>query len=122
MTADTYTWRMDVRIGLGIRSSDRCCGIKTMRVGIAGKLIGQGDIDIAVRRLYQLNKFGVIGRSHGNDLGVKYRPVKRNSNGSALLIDPAHYLGIESQITEDIARRDTLRTECKKEIATGLKL
>ena len=50
-----------MRIRLGIRSRDCRCSIESMGISVAGKLIGQRNIDIAVRCFNKLNKFGLIG-------------------------------------------------------------
>src|SRR5579883_151179 len=119
MAADTDAGGVDMRIGLRVGGLNGGTDIQTVCIGKASELVGKRDIDIAVCRLDQLDKFSLIGRGHRYDARVQYRLVESDRSRQALLVDAAHHLRIGRQVAENGAGRDALRAVSKVKIAPG---
>ena len=70
MAADADAGAMDVRVGLGVGGGDGLVHRQAARGGVAGELVRQGDIHVAVGRLHQLDQFGRLGVAHGPHFGA----------------------------------------------------
>ena len=76
VTADADAGLVDVRVRLAVGAVDDFLDVDAHAVGVAGEVVGQGDVDVAVGRVGDLAELGGLGAAHGHDLGVEHGVVE----------------------------------------------
>ena len=95
---------MDMRVRLAVGRRDHLVDVDPQPLGIAGELIGQGDVHVAVGGVGQLAEFGGLGARHRHDLRVEDGLVEGGRAGRGRRPDPADQLRVRRQVPEDMSR------------------
>jgi hypothetical protein len=100
VAADAEARLVDVAVGLAVGRRDHFLDVDTYPVGVTGKLVGQGDVHVAVGGVGQLAELGGFGRAHQDDFGVEDRAVEGRRPGARFGAQAADQLGIHGQVLE----------------------
>ena len=126
VSADRDAGSVDVAERLAVARVDHLEDVDVVLIGVAGELVGEADVDVAVGRLGQLGQLGRLAAAevpHAVRSGqvvalveLQRRFVERDRQLGAGLVDAADQLRIAAQVGEDPARVDAFRAERDEQI------
>ena len=117
VSADADAGLVDVGEGLGVGGGDGFGHVDAVLGGDAGELVGEGDVDVAVGGLGELDELGGLAVGDGEDGRVEGLLVEGGGASRAFGVDAADDLGIAAEVGEDAADEDALRAEGEEEVA-----
>jgi hypothetical protein len=97
-----------VRVGLGVGRVDDRQHVDAEAVRVAGQLVGEGDVDVAVSRLGELAQLGGLGGAQPADLGVEERRVQLDAARLAVRREAADELRVRVEVGDRPAAEDAL--------------
>ena len=114
MTPDCNAGLVDVAERLTVRRSDHLGNVGPERIGVNGKFVGEGDVDVAVGGLGQLREFGRLDAGQRPDavptfqvrpvVKVEDRLVELHRRLGRRRIDATDQLRVLAKVGEDPAR------------------
>ena len=94
---------MDVGIRLAVGAVDDLLDVDADAVRVAGEVVGQGDVDVAIGRVRYLAELRRLGAAHGHDLGIQHRVVELSGTPPGFGPDATDELRIGRKVGEDRA-------------------
>ncbi len=93
--------------GMAVGQADRFPNVHTEFIGQAGKFVGDGDVDITIRILHQLDHFR-CGRISLDDLAFDENRIEVSARLGGFGGHAADHARVLDQLTQDLAGQDSL--------------
>ncbi len=119
VAADPEARLVDVAVGLAVGGLDDLLDVDPDPLGVAGELVGEGDVHVAIGRVGELAELGRLGAAHPDDLRVEDRGVEGGRPVAGGRPDPADELGVGGEVAEDGPAVQALRAEGDEEVLVG---
>ena len=116
VAAHAHARLVDVAVGLAVRRADDLEDVHPDPVRVPGQLVGERDVDVAVRRVGELAQLGRLCRAHRQTSASSTRRVERRRPVRRGRADPADELGVRREVPEHRAREQALRAERDEQV------